>query len=272
MRRDNEEFEMAQLLTLEGRVRKDILDAALSTGKVGAHLAPSLSLVEIIIAILSQMDHAKDSFILSKGHGALGYYAVMHQLGWISDEQFASFETDGGEFPGQPSRSSHNCVEYSSGSLGMGLSYAVGIATVKKDYGGKVYVVMGDGETNEGSIWEAAALADQLKLSNIVAIIDKNGLQSDGACDEIVLMDQARLWSAHGWNVVECDGHSTEALIRSIKCIDRDFPTVVIAETVKGKGISFMENNNGWHHHTLSDMEYDQALAELGEKYVFCEE
>lgn len=263
---------MAQLLTLEGRVRKDILDAALSTGKVGAHLAPSLSLVEIIIAVLSQMDRAKDSFILSKGHGALGYYAVMHQLGWISDEQFGSFETDGGEFPGQPSRSSQNRVEYSSGSLGMGLSYAVGVATAKKDNGGKVYVVVGDGETNEGSIWEAAALAAHLKLNNIVAIIDKNGLQSDGACDAVVLMDQVRLWDAHGWNVIECDGHSTEAIIHSIKCNDGDFPTAVIAETTKGKGISFMENDNDWHHHTLGNMEYNQALAELGEKYGFCEE
>lgn len=258
-------------LSIAGLVRRDILDAALSTGKVGAHLAPSLSLAEIVISILSNFERGKDSFVLSKGHGALGYYAVMHQLGWISDEQFSSFESNGGEFPGQPSRTENNHVEYSGGSLGMGISYAAGVAMAKKQTGGNVYVVLGDGELNEGNVWEAAALANHLKLDNLIAVVDHNGLQSDGQCQNIMEQNLEALWKANGWQVLICDGHSLEALSDALKQSGNGRPTVILAQTVKGNGISFMENDNTWHHNTLNEAQYHEALAEIGERYGFSE-
>lgn len=253
-----------------GNIRKDILDAALQAGKTGAHLAPSLSLVELTYAVLKSLDLEQDSFILSKGHGALGYYAVMHQLGMITDDKMASFEQNGGDFPGQPSRSPHNGIEYSSGSLGMGLSYGLGRAFAKKQYGGTTYVVLGDGELNEGSVWEAAALAAQLKLDNLVAIIDNNQLQSDGTCSSIITMDLVRLFTAHGWHVSQCDGHSVTELNRALKSRTVGIPSVILAKTVKGKGVSFMENTNEWHHHVLETEAYEQAVKELGERYGLC--
>ena len=258
-------------LELSGLVRIDILTAALSAGRYGAHIAPSLSLVEIVIAVLKSFSVGNDSFILSKGHGALGYYAAMHQLRMITDEQFATFENNGSDFPGQPCRETSNCVEYSSGSLGMGLSYGVGVAFYKKSRNkGKVYVVLGDGELNEGSNWEAAALAARLNLSNLVPIVDCNHLQSDGKCEEIFNMDLERIWSAHGWNVILCDGHSVTSLQQALTNRKPDAPSVILAKTIKGKGVSFMEGNNAWHHQTLKEKDYQLAIKEIEARYELC--
>ena len=254
-------------LSIEGRIRIDILTAAHSAGRSGAHIAPSLSDAEICLAILEDFDAEKDSFILSKGHGALGYYAAMHQLGMITDEQFASFEQNGGEFPGQPGRSLNNRIEYSSGSLGMGLSYGLGVALGKRKAGGTVYVVVGDGELNEGSNWEAAALVSQYGLDNVVVVVDNNGLQSDGNCKDIVGQDIALLWRAHGWKVESCDGHSIVDLKDKLYSVHKGRPLAIIANTVKGKGISFMEHNNTWHHAVLKDEDFQKALREIGETY-----
>ena len=254
-------------ITIEGRCRQDILNASFSAGKSGAHIAPSLSNVEICLSILKNLREKIDSFILSKGHGALGYYAAMHQLGMITDEQFSSFEKNGGEFPGQPSRSPNNRVECSSGSLGMGLSYALGVSIAKRNSNGRVYVVVGDGELNEGSNWEAAALASKYGLSNLVVIVDYNGLQSDGNCIDIVGQNLLRLWDAYGWYVVECDGHSVQSIEKMLFVNHGEKPLAILAKTTKGKGISFMENNNAWHHATLNEEEYKKATLEIGERY-----
>lgn len=253
-------------MSIEGRIRKDILDAALQVGKIGAHIAPSLSLVEISLSIL-KICSKDDTIILSKGHGALGYYAAMHQMGMISDAQFQTFEENGGEFPGQPSRSNNNGIDYSSGSLGMGLSYGLGIALADSD--NMAYVILGDGETNEGSIWEAAPLAANMNVGNLVAVVDQNGLQSDGKCREITGIDLEKIWSACGWNTITCDGHSIEELMVALTRTKKEQPTVILAQTIKGKGISFMENDNAWHHHELSKRDYDLAVTELEEKYGF---
>ena len=258
---------MNKEIQLQGKARIDILNAAYSAGKKGAHIAPSLSDVDICIAVLELFDNSKDSFILSKGHGALGYYAAMHQLGIITDKQFDSFEDNGGEFPGQPSKSPHNHIEYSSGSLGMGLSYALGVALAKKKDNGKVFVVVGDGELNEGSNWEAAALASQYKLDNLCVIVDNNNLQSDGNCQDIVGQDLKALWEAYEWAVKECDGHSIKELKSIIEKENKEKPLVVLANTVKGKGVSFMENDNVWHHASISEEDYNKAIQEIGEKY-----
>lgn len=251
-------------LRIEGRTRKDILDAALSAGKKGAHIAPSLSLVEIILAVLDKCGE-KNNLILSKGHGALGYYAAMHQKHLITSEQFYSFEQNGGDFPGQPSRSMENRVLFSSGSLGMGLSYAAGLAYADKE--NEYFVVLGDGELNEGSVWEAASLASRLKLGNITAIVDHNGLQSDGKCEDIAGTDLKKLWSAYGWEVLVCDGHSIAQIRECLEKPTAEKPTAILAETVKGKGVSFMENNNEWHHKELKRDMYEKAAAEIGERY-----
>ncbi len=250
-------------LSIEGRARLDILRAALNAGKKGAHIAPSLSDVDICIAILQIFDDKNDSYILSKGHGALGYYAAMHQMGIMSDEQFASFEANGGKYPGQPSRNADNHIEYSSGSLGMGLPYGVGIALAKKESKGKVYIIVGDGELNEGSNWEAAALAGRYELDNLVVIVDSNGLQSDGNCCDIMGQDLTAMWKASGWHVEKCDGHIVSSIQGAISRCHSGRPLAIIAETVKGKGISFMENNNAWHHSVLKEEDYNNAVQEI---------
>lgn len=270
--------ESSDLSNISARARLDILKAAHSAGKKGAHIAPSLSDVDICLAVLQSFDETADSFILSKGHGALGYYAAMHQLGMITDEQFDSFETNGGEFPGQPSRSHNNHIEFSSGSLGMGLSYGLGVALAKKmqrtksikkidekteqsKTGGTVYVLLGDGELNEGSNWEAATLASKYNLDNLVAIVDHNNLQSDGS--NVTGQNLSALWNAHGWCVKECDGHSISS-IRDVMNVEHSAkPLTILAKTIKGKGVPFMENNNAWHHAALKDDDYERAVQEI---------
>ena len=252
-------------LTIEGQIRHDILVAANRAGKVGAHIAPSLSIVEICIAVLQLFEEGKDTFVLSKAHGALGYYAAMHRVGMITTEQFDSFEENGGEFPGQPSRSVNNHIDYSSGSLGMGLSYAAGKAWASKN--AKVYVILGDGELDEGSNWEAASVIAKNGINNVVAIVDCNGLQSDGRCEDIQNKDFEKIWEGHGWKVIKCPGHDTEAIKKLIAEADGSKPVVLLADTVKGKGVSFMENNNEWHHHELKDNQLEEALKEVTDKY-----
>ena len=252
-------------MSIEGNTRKDILKAALNAGKTGAHIAPSLSLVEISLAVLKTFDTDEDTFVLSKGHGALGYYAAMHQMGLITDEQFESFELDGGEFPGQPSRTVNNHIDYSGGSLGMGLCYGLGTAIASPE--SKTFVIMGDGEVNEGSVWEAAMLAAKKNVNNLIAIIDQNGLQSDGKCDDILGMNLVDLWKAYGWYTITCDGHSVEDIVSAIQSRSDEKPTVILAQTTKGKGVSFMENDNTWHHHELKQNEYELAIEDIGAKY-----
>ena len=253
--------------SIQGRTRLDILNASLSAGKSGAHIAPSLSDVEICLSILMDYREKEDSFVLSKGHGALGYYAAMHQVGMITDEQFDSFEENGGEFPGQPSRSPNNKIEYSSGSLGMGLPYALGVAIAKKKSSGIVYVIVGDGELNEGSNWEAAALASKYKLDNLIVVVDNNSLQSDGSCKDIVGQNIPELWKAYGWQVKECDGHLIDDLKQALGSAHTAKPLVILAKTTKGKGVSFMENNNAWHHAVLKENDYQMAVQEIGDVY-----
>ena len=251
-------------MSIEGKTRRDILLASKKVGRIGAHIAPSLSIVEICLAALQSIKN-DDVFILSKGHGALGYYAAMLQENLISEKQFFSFEENGGDFPGQPSRSKNNKIKYSSGSLGMGLSYGVGRAWMNKK--SSVIVVMGDGELEEGSVWEAAALASQLNINNLIAIVDVNGLQSDGKCEDIISLKIGDIWQAYGWTVLSCDGHSLDELKSCINNPDIRGPRVVLAKTIKGKGISFMENNNEWHHHELKEEMFESAILDLEENY-----
>jgi transketolase len=157
-------------------------------------------------------------------------------------------------------------IESSNGSLGHGLSLGVGLALAakKKAKTHRVYVFLGDGECNEGSVWEAAMSAAHFQLDNLVAVVDFNKLQSDGASAGIMKSDGlATKWAAFGWNVIEVDGHDIGQLLKAFDGLEQGMPTVVVAHTVKGKGIPFMENNNEWHHNRLTKVSYEKALAEL---------
>lgn len=247
-------------------VRLNILRLTYGRGKKGAHVGPALSMTEIVSSLFMEvMDWSKDLFILSKGHGGLAYYCGLKEAGIITQEQLDTFDIDGGDFPGQPSRNLNNSIIFSSGSLGMGLSYGVGRALAFKRQGNdaKTFVLIGDGESNEGTIWESAMLAKQLKLDNLVAIIDWNGMQSDGKSEEIISMDMVAMWKACGWNIITCNGHNEEELIKALNSLNSDVPNVILAKTIKGKGISFMENDKAWHHGYLTEEQYEQAIKEV---------
>lgn len=245
-------------------VRLDILRLANKSKKVGAHIAPSLSIVEILTSILSQYDDECDKIVLSKGHAGLALYAAMRQFDLISEEQLSTFEDNGGEFPGQPTRTNSNRIDFASGSLGLGLSYATGLAYAKKEKNDKgiIYVILGNGEMNEGTNYEALMFIKQHNLTNICIIIDDNKMQSDGETNKILDIDLKSICIGFGFNVIECDGHN-EVKIRKAINSSRNECSVIICKTIKGKGISFMENNNEWHHNSLKDDQYELAKEEV---------
>lgn len=259
-------------------MRRHSLDMARVAGSNGAHLGPGNSMSEIMAALYfcvmrhdpkNPLDPNRDRFILSKGHGVLGYYTALAEAGYFPVEMLHGFETDDSPLAGHPSIHHKLGIDFSTGSLGHGLSLGVGTALAAKrahkDY--LTYVYMGDGETNEGMIWEAAMLAPQLQLDNLIAIVDRNLLQSDGLSRDIIDMgDMAAKWRAFGWHVAEIDGHDPGAVLMALEERQRphDRPYVIVAHTIKGKGVSFFENNNKWHHSKLTDEEYRSALRELG--------
>lgn len=257
------------------RMRRCALTLALSAGNNGAHVGSGLSIIEIMAVLyggILKIDpkypawDGRDRFILSKGHGTLGYYPALMEAGLITQEELSTFEKNGGILPGQPVMNIEKGIECSSGSLGHGLSLGVGLALAGKQRGSdyRVFVLMGDGECNEGSVWEASMAAKHYRLSNIVAIIDANDMQSDGARCDIMAADYAVMWKGFGWDVLVVDGHNVKNLFETLSMKNRtDSPRVIIARTVKGKGVSFMENNNEWHHNRLTQEQYDAAIREL---------
>jgi len=250
------------------QMRLDLLELAHNAGSQGAHIASGLSEIEILAAVyLNKMNLEKDHFILSKGHGGLGYYTALKQADLITRDQLLSFETDGGDFPGQPSKNLSIGIEYSSGTLGVGISYSAGIALAKKLSNGKgnVYVLLGDGECDEGSVWETAMFANAQHLDNLIAIVDYNKMQSDGTVKSVLQYDPENIWKSFGWATISVDGHNTDKLLSALNMPHCDQPLVIIANTIKGKGVSFMENNNAWHHNRLSDEDYEKAVQEIKE-------
>jgi transketolase len=258
------------------QMRKSILDishiCALST-----HLGGGLSMVEIMATLYQSVLRFdknnprwqdRDRFILSKGHGVLGYFSALVAAGIISKEVFATFQTNESDLIAHPVMNLDLGIESSNGSLGQGLSMGVGLAlaALKKKMSHKVYVYLGDGECNEGSVWEAVMLAPQLKLSNLVAIVDYNRLQSDGDGKSIIdFGNLSQKWNSFGWDAYDVDGHDIDQLLNVFQAPPhQDKPRVVVANTIKGKGISFMEGNNEWHHNRLTKTHYERALAELG--------
>jgi transketolase len=254
-------------------IRYDILRMGLKTGSNGAHFGGGLSLVEIMAVLyLSVMRvdsfrprwQERDRFILSKGHGAMAFYAALKQVGFVTDEELMTFKSNNTFLYGHPSMNLDKGIEFSSGSLGLGLALGAGTAMGLRKRGNntsRVFVLMGDGECDEGSVWESAASAAHFGLSNLVAIVDKNGLQYDGPTREILNMDgMAEKWESFGWQTRVVDGHNLSELLEALDRFEGK-PTVVIANTVKGKGISFMEHNPAWHHNRLTQAQFDELTA-----------
>lgn len=263
------------LRQMADRMRRNVLQMTFSTGNNGAHIGAGLSCVEILAALYGGImrydasnprDMNRDRFVMSKGHGAISYYAALCEAGFFSEETLFTFDVNGGSLPGQPVRNLDLGIEVSSGSLGIGLSVAVGMALDAKRQGrsNHVYVLLGDGECNEGSVWESVMSASRYHLDNLVAIVDWNGMQSDGLCDNILSVESyPEMWRSFGWEVGITDGHDPEKIVQPVGSRAGGSPFVLMAKTTKGKGVSFIENQRLWHHGILTQKQYDEALGEL---------
>ncbi len=265
---------IAELEELCRSFRIDVLTAI--HGAQSGHPGGSLSVCEILTYLYQEhmnidADDAqnpdRDRLVLSKGHAAPMLYRNLAEKGFFPAEDMASLRKMGG-LAGHPSL---HCpgVEMPGGPLGQGFPAAQGMAMALKlqKSPAKVYAILGDGELNEGVIWETAMSAPKFELDNLIAIVDYNKVQLDGTTDEIMpLRDLAAKWEAFGWTVLECDGHDLEALDFCISVADAavGVPTVIIANTVKGKGVSFMEGKNAWHGKAIDDASFEIAMKELG--------
>jgi len=259
-------------------IKKKILTTAYNAGAKSAHVGGALSCVDLISSLFVHYnifnsknfkdDDSRDRFILSKGHACLAYYSSLNEIGLISDNEMKTFEEDGSNLLGHPVLNKDIGIEFSTGSLGMGLSIGIGlaIASQKKNKNFKTFVLMGDGECNEGSVWEAAMSAPNLKVKNLLAIIDKNKFQQTGTNSEIMNIDPIEdKWKAFGWNVMTLNGHDIPSILSYFETIDFEKPNLLVANTIKGKGFSFSENNNAWHHGVISKKIYEHALNEIEE-------
>jgi len=257
------------------QIRQDIIQM-LVPAKSG-HPGGSLSAADILAVLYfheMQIDPEnpkwaeRDRFVLSKGHAAPVLYAALAERGYFPREELLHLRQTGHFLQGHPDMKKVPGVDMSTGSLGQGISAAGGMALAGKidQKGYRVYCLLGDGELAEGLVWEAAMAAAHYKLDNLVAILDYNGLQIDGPNAEIMnSAPVADKWEAFGWHVIEVDGHDVEALIQALEEAKRvkGMPTMIIARTVKGKGVSFMENQVGWHGNAPSPEQAQIALAEL---------
>lgn len=256
-------------------IRRDIIRMAYGAGNQGAHLGGSLSLAEILSALyvgtLSYMAddpdwEYRDRVILSKGHGALALYPALVQAGILQKEQLDTYKQNDSDLTGHPSRHREMGIEYASGSLGQGLSLGVGVGLAlqrKNNTSSRVFVILGDGECDEGSVWEAAASAAHFGLKQLVAIVDENQIQYDGATSSVMNMAPAKeKWESFGWEVIAVDGHDVSALLDAYDHRGEK-PLAILAKTVKGKGISFMEGDWRYHNARLSTQQYEAALSEL---------
>ena len=268
-------LEVKQLEYICECTRRDILNTLHRVGR--GHSGPSLSIVEILVTLYFNElridpQNAKwldrDRFILSKGHGSLGYYAVLVQRGLIPREELDTFETLGTRLQGHVDSNWLPWVELTTGSLGQGLSVSLGIAMGAKRLGKDIrsYCLLGDGETESGNVWEAAMAAAKYEQDNLLAIVDWNGLQG-GVTLEVMPSLEPYLpkWESFGWHAIEVPGHNIEALLNAYYQArqTKGKPTVIVARTVKGKGVSYMENRVEWHGGTVSDELYEQAMVEI---------
>lgn len=265
----------AELAALARRIRIHALRMTSLGGS--SHVGAVFSMADIVAALyggVMRLDpkdpkaQARDRFVLSKGHAGAGVYAALSERGFIPTEQLRTHYQDGSKLSGHVSHKGIPGVELSTGSLGHGLSVAAGMALSAKldSRAHRVFCLMSDGECDEGSVWEAVLFAAHHKLSALVAVIDYNKIQSLAPVAETIALEPfADKWRAFGWRVVETAGHDHAELVSALDVTPaaHSQPTVVIAHTTKGKGVSFMENSVLWHYRTAKGAEFDAALAEL---------
>lgn len=255
-------------------IRRIVLEQS-NRSHVG-HIGSALSIADIvavlyggILRIAAPDDPDRDRFVLSKGHAALAVYAALFLKDWITAEQLDTYCADGSMLGVHPERCLRG-VDFSTGSLGHGLSIVTGAALAARLQGSprRAFALVSDAECNEGSLWEAVMFAAHHRLANLIAIVDLNGQQAFGYTDEVLsLTPLAERWRAFNWNVHEVDGHNIEQIRDEIAGLDTSsgLPHVLIARTVFGKGVSFMQNQIKWHYWPMSDAEYHQALNEIRE-------
>ncbi len=275
-----EEARLLRLKTMSNLIRKDIVKMVLGAGS--GHPGGSLSVADIVsVLFFDVMTHdpsnpcweGRDRFILSKGHACPAVYAALAEGGYFPREELDTLRKFGSRLQGHPDMCKLPGLEASTGSLGQGLSIASGLALAMKIDGksNRVYCLMGDGELDEGQIWEAAMTASHFGLDNLCGIVDRNGLQIDGRTDDIKTLEPlADKWRAFGWNVIEIDGHNVTEISGAMNRFRHSHfrPTVLIAHTIKGKGVSFMENQAGWHGKAPSKEQAEAALMELSQEVV----
>ena len=264
-----------ELKNIAKEVRKGVIESVYSA-KSG-HPGGSLSCTDILTVLyFNQMnidpnkpeDPARDRFVLSKGHAAPALYSVLANKGYISKEELKTLRHLESRLQGHPDMRKVPGVDMTTGSLGQGLSIANGMALASKlnSNGIRVYCLLGDGELEEGQVWEAAMTASQYKLDNICVIVDNNNLQIDGTIEAVKsAYPIGKKFESFGFHVIEVDGHNIDELINAFQTAKtvKNMPTAIIAKTVKGKGASFMENQVGWHGKAPSEEQYEQAMKEL---------
>jgi transketolase len=256
-------------------IRRDVFKMALNSGTKGAHIGGSMSAADILAVLYGDVmkyntDNpewdGRDRFIMSKAHSSIGLYAALHYAGFLSDSNIESAMQGESILFKHPRLDVAHGLEFSGGSLGQGLALGVGSLLSMKLSGNKtsnVYVMMGDGECDEGSVWEAASSAVHFGLNNLTAIIDRNGLQNDGTTSNIMnLGNMSDRWKSIGFETIEVDGHNVEDIRRAL-LIQTDKPKAIIAHTIKGKGVSFAENQVEWHIGYFTQEMYTQAMEEL---------
>jgi len=269
------DLSVTELEKMAKRLRRHVIQMIATAGS--GHPGGSLSAADIVTALYFKvMRHDpknpqwldRDRFVLSKGHAAPILYAALAECGYFPVEELATLRKLGSRLQGHTDRTLTPGVEMSAGSLGQGLSFGIGIALAgrldKRDY--HVYVLLGDGECEEGQVWEAAMSAPHFQLDNLTAIVDHNGIQLEGRCCDIMGIEPlADKWRAFNWHVIEIDGHDIKQILQALKKTReiKGKPTAIIAHTVKGKGVSFMENNVDFHGKAPNAQETEIALKEL---------
>ena len=269
-------FDTNDIISFSKRLRYSVIKTAFETNGMNAHIGGALSMCEIIAVLFKSImrintgnpyDVNRDRFILSKGHSVLSYYAALKEVGFISEDELANYEKKNSFLFGHPVKNPEKGIEFSTGSLGMGLSLGLGVALANqlKNNKSKVFIILGDGECNEGSVWEAIMAVPKFKLNNIFVIVDKNNFQQTGSTNEIMPNNNLdRKWHEFGWDVKSIDGHNIKEIKASL-CDNfvEGKPRAVIANTIKGKGVSFFENNNKWHHGLVTKSDYEEAIREI---------
>ena len=274
---DNIRFMNLEELTFKKKkLIKNILKIAVEGGSSAAHLGGALSSVDFFTSLFFSImnynlnnynNEKRDRFILSKGHACLVLYSALLEKKIINWDQVSKFEKDNSDFPGHPVKNLDIGIEFSTGSLGMGIGLAIGVALGlrQKKHTNKIFVLLGDGECNEGSVWEGLMTINHHKLKNITIIVDKNNFQQTGKTEEIITNSNLKeKFKSFGINTKEIDGHSLKeinsAFLNSIKS---DEPSAIIANTIKGHGVKLFENDNKWHHSILTKELYDECLRNL---------